>query len=109
MVAAASLEQMAAIGVARIQAHNRALTGRLVAVAREEGWRLLTPAEAERRGGTVCIGFERAAEVAGRLGEAGIWVDWRPGFGVRFSPHVYVEEVGVEKTIEVLRGVVGKK
>lgn len=107
MIAAASIEQIQAIGVEQIQAHNQALTGRLVAAAQAEGWRLLTPAEPDQRGGTVCIGFPQAAEVVKRLGEAQIWVDARAGFGVRFSPHVYVGEAAVMETVEVLRGMGG--
>jgi kynureninase len=106
MIARASLDQIQAIGVEWIQAHNQALTGRLVRAAQEEGWPLLTPAGAGERGGTVCIGFGQAEMVVGRLREAQIWVDWRPAFGVRFSPHVYVGEEEMGRTIEMLRQVV---
>jgi kynureninase len=105
MIARASIDQLQSIGMERIQAHNWGLSGRLVAAAQKEGWRLVTPAEAERRGGTVCIGFPQAEEVVRRLGEAGIWVDARAGFGVRFSPHMYVGEAAVSRTIETLRQV----
>jgi selenocysteine lyase/cysteine desulfurase len=97
VVARAGIEQIRAIGLETVAAHNQRLTNRLVELAQENGWRLLTPVEAEQRGGTVCIDLPGAAEVVARLERAGIMVDFRPSFGVRFSPHVYVTEEEIEE------------
>jgi selenocysteine lyase/cysteine desulfurase len=107
MVARTGIEQIRAIGVETIQAHNQRLTGLLVELAGNKGWPLLTPADPEHRGGTVCIGFEQAPEVVATLAAAGIEVDFRPSFGVRFSPHIYVTEDQMRETAETLQKLVG--
>jgi selenocysteine lyase/cysteine desulfurase len=103
IVARAGIEQIGAIGPQIIQTHNQRLTGRLIQAAQEHGWPLLTPTEPEQRGGTVCIGFPNPAEVVAALAAAQVQVDYRPAFGVRFSPHIYVSEEAVLETAELLQ------
>ncbi|MCI0394511.1 MAG: aminotransferase class V-fold PLP-dependent enzyme [Chloroflexi bacterium] len=102
MVARAGIDQIQAIGVESIQEHNRALTEQLVQFAQSRRWPLHTPAAPERRGGTVCIGFPDPQKVVAHLEAAQIWVDFRPSFGVRFSPHIYVSQADMTQTIRTL-------
>lgn len=88
-VAAASIRQIAQIGVERIRAHNLELTGLLIEGAQELGLKLNTPLDPAQRGGTVAIGLAADDPRAARLASAGVRVDRRPRYGLRFSPHIY--------------------
>ncbi|MFZ0547928.1 MAG: aminotransferase class V-fold PLP-dependent enzyme, partial [Candidatus Promineifilaceae bacterium] len=87
IIARSGIEQIRAIGLDTIQAHNHNLTDHLIHTAQENDWPLLTPTNPAQRGGTICIGFSNAAEIVHALAETKIKVDFRPSFGVRFSPH----------------------
>ena len=58
--------------------------------------------DVERRGGTVMIEVENAAEMVGRLAERKVFVDCRPGVGVRMSPHFFNTDEEVEEALGVL-------
>lgn len=103
IIARTGIDQIHALGLETIQAHNQQLTGRLVQLAQNNGWPLLTPADPAQRGGTICIGFPNAAEVVNALQKAQIKVDYRPAFGVRFSPHIYITESQIEETAATLQ------
>jgi len=99
VVARASIELVNRIGVARVRAHNRALTDRLVRAALERGLTLRTPHDPARRGGTVCVAFRDPQRVYRQLKEARIFVDVRPAYGVRFSPHIYTDAEEIDHAI----------
>lgn len=81
---------IAEVGQDRIRATSQPLTARLVDGATEAGWRVRTPRDAERRGGSVTIDLgEQTAAVARRLIDAGVIVDHRPGAGIRVGPHFF--------------------
>jgi selenocysteine lyase/cysteine desulfurase len=103
IIARAGIEQIMAIGLETIQAHNHILTGHLVQTAQENNWPLLTPADPAQRGGTICIGFPNAAEIVNALQQAQIKVDARPTFGVRFSPHIYTTQSQIQETTTTLQ------
>ena len=58
-------------------------------MADRHGWRVNTPRDPERRGGTVSIDMPNAQQVCRELLNRDILVDYRPKCGVRFSPHFY--------------------
>ncbi len=103
IIARAGIEQIRAIGPGTIQAHNHKLTGSLIQQAQENGWPLLTPTNPNRRGGTVCINLPNAAEVVSTLERANIMVDSRPAFGIRFSPHIYINQAQIKETADYLK------
>jgi selenocysteine lyase/cysteine desulfurase len=107
VVARSGIEQIRAIGLQTIQAHNHIRTNSLIQAALENGWPLLTPTNPAQRGGTVCIGFPNAPEIVSALKATGIKVDSRPAFGVRFSPHSYITEEQIVETAETLKTIVG--
>ena len=80
------------IGVPRIREKSKRMTSLLFEGARERGWRVHAPADPERRGGTVAIDVERGELVARELLARDIIIDYRPGAGVRVSPHFYNTE-----------------
>jgi kynureninase len=76
-------------GVDRIRAKSRRQTALLVEAARAEGWRVTAPADPDRRGGTVAMDVPHASEVKLELLRREVIVDYRPGAGIRVSPHYY--------------------
>jgi selenocysteine lyase/cysteine desulfurase len=99
VVAGAGIDVVNRLGVEHVRAHNRALTERLVSAALERGLTLRTPQDPEQRGGTVCVAFKDPQRACRRLKEAGVFVDVRPAYGVRFSPHVYNDAEDIERAV----------
>jgi len=99
VIARASIDLVNSIGVARVREHNQALTERLVRAALERGLTLRTPQDPARRGGTVCVAFPYPQRVYERLKEERIFVDVRPAYGVRFSPHIYNDAEEIDRAI----------
>ena len=75
-----------------IRAKSLRQTQKLIDLADARGFELRTPREAERRGGSVSILIPHAKEVAYDLNAEDIVCDFRPGAGVRFSPHFYTTD-----------------
>jgi kynureninase len=71
-------------------------TQRIVDLADARGFELRTPREADRRGGSVSVLMPHAKEVAFELNAEDIVCDFRPGAGVRFSPHFYTTDEEIE-------------
>ena len=80
----------------------------MVEFALEHGWRLNSPRETQERGGSVMIGVEDAPRTAARLAERKVFVDWRPGVGLRISPHFFNTDEEVREALEILKAVTGK-
>jgi kynureninase len=51
-----------------------------------------TPLDPEQRTGWIGIDFPEAGAVADRLNARRIFVDYRPGCGIRVSPHFYTSD-----------------
>ncbi len=83
-------------GVDRIRAKSIRQTTTLIELADRHGWRVNSPRDAGKRGGTVSIDMPNAERVCRELLKRDILVDWRPNAGVRMSPHFYTldEELG---------------
>jgi kynureninase len=86
-------------GVANIREKSQRQTARLVQLADQHGWRINTPRDPEKRGGTVSIDMPDSQQVCRELLTREIMVDWRPKAGVRFSPHFYNTDEEVELAI----------
>lgn len=102
------------IGAERIRDKSERQTGKLIAMADQRGWRVNTPRDPERRGGTVSIDMPNSQQVCAELLKRDILVDWRPNAGVRFAPHFYNNDEELEFAIsaveEILAGMgVGTK
>ena len=83
------LRMITEIGIQRIRHKSMRQTSRLIQLARARGWRVNTPLDPERRGGTVSISMPDSEEVCRELLKRNVLVDWRPRAGVRMSPHFY--------------------
>ena len=96
------------VGIDRIREKSKKQTARLIELAESHGWRVNTPCDPEKRGGTVSIEMPDSYEVCRELIKRDILVDWRPKAGVRMSPHFYNtdEELarGIAAVEEILKG-----
>jgi kynureninase len=94
------------VGIQRIRDHSKRQTARLIELADERGWKVNTPRDPERRGGTVSIDMPRAKHVCEELLRRDVLVDYRPRAGVRMSPHFYTSdeelEVGIKTAAEIV-------
>src|SRR5688500_2539460 len=96
------LDIIESVGVTQIAAESQRRTQLMIDFARERGWTINTPLEVERRGGSVMIGVEDAKSVAEQLAEQRVFVDWRPGAGLRISPHFFNTDEEVEEALRIL-------
>ena len=101
--AAPGLETIAAAGLPAIREKSKRQTAKLVALAGAEGWKVTAPRDPERRGGTVAIDLPHAKEVAAELNARDVCCDYRPGAGVRFSPHFYIRDDELDAAVAAAR------
>ena len=96
------LEIIEAVGVPEIAAESQRRTQWMIDFASERGWTINTPREKNQRGGTVMIGVDDAKGMSERLSERKVFVDWRPGAGLRISPHFFNTDEEVEEALNIL-------
>jgi kynureninase len=87
------------VGVEKIREKSKRQTAKLIHLADQRGWRVNTPRDPEKRGGTVSIDMPDSQEVCHQLLNRDILVDWRPQAGVRMSPHFYTTDEELEAAI----------
>jgi kynureninase len=89
-------------GIDAIRAKSMRQTSRLVELADARGYRVSAPRDPARRGGTVAVDVPHAYEVAQVLLENQVFVDYRPGAGIRIAPHFYTADQELEMAIELI-------
>jgi kynureninase len=87
------------VGVQRIREKSQRQTARLIELADQHGWRVNTPRDPEKRGGTVSIDMPDSQEVSRELLRRKIMIDWRPKAGVRMAPHFYNTDDEIQTAI----------
>ena len=92
VVAQCGHRMIAEIGVVRIREHNVRLTTMIADMALERGLRVNTPLEPAQRTGWIGIDFDDAARVCRELIARRVFLDYRPGCGLRVSPHFYTSD-----------------
>ena len=88
------------IGVERIREKNIRQTNYLIALAEEAGFQVTSPKEPSQRGGTITISHDRAAAIANELIRREFIIDYRPGAGIRISPHFYTSDEELQLVIK---------
>ncbi len=83
------------IGVPAIREHNVRLTTLLAEGALERGFDVPTPLDPARRTGWIGMDFPGAREATEELVARRIFVDYRPGCGIRVSPHFYTTDAEI--------------
>ncbi len=91
------------IGLEAIRAKSVRQTQHLIELAEEAGFRVTSPRQPEQRGGTITIAAEHAGAVTKELIRREFIVDYRPGAGVRISPHFYTKDEELELVIREMQ------
>jgi kynureninase len=107
-VARPGLKIVAEVGVEKIREKSKRQTALLIEMADRNGWRVNTPRDAERRGGTISIDMPNAQQVCAELLKCDVLVDYRPKAGVRFSPHFYNSDEELAKAIETIEDILSE-
>jgi len=91
------------LGVEKIRKKSVRQTSHLIDLAQEAGFAVTCPKESSLRGGTVTIAHEYAAAMTTELLSREFIVDYRPGAGIRVSPHFYTTDEELELLIKELQ------
>ncbi len=103
--ARAGLGIVGEIGAAAIREKSVRQSSRLVALAEREGWEVTASPVPARRGGTVAIDCPYGGAVSAALNARDVVVDYRPGAGVRLSPHFYTRDRELDEAVAAMREV----
>jgi kynureninase len=90
------------VGVEQIHQRNIELTNYLIDCADRSEIPIHTPRDAQHRGGTICLGVDRAETVVQKLAHLGIEVDNRSSQRIRVSPHCCNTEADCQFAIETI-------
>ncbi|HEU5237461.1 MAG TPA: aminotransferase class V-fold PLP-dependent enzyme [Pyrinomonadaceae bacterium] len=91
------------IGVAVIREKSIRQTQRIIDLAEDAGFRVTSPRDAAQRGGTITVWDDNAAAITKELVRREFIVDYRPGAGVRISPHFYTTDEELELVIAEMK------
>jgi len=94
--------------VEKIREKSKRQTARLIDLADRHGWRINTPRDPGKRGGTVSIDMPDSQRVCRELLARDVLVDWRPKAGVRFSPHFYNRDEEVDAAIIAVEAILNE-
>jgi kynureninase len=100
------LEILGKIGMRRVRENSMRQIARLIELAREQGFPLTVPEKPEERGGTVAVNPPHAYEISLELLQRDFVVDFRPGAGIRVSPHFYTSDEELEAVIREMRQII---
>src|SRR4029078_4103172 len=90
-------------GVEKIRAKSKRQTRRLIELVEEAGFTVTSPKDAADRGGTINIGHEDEGAITTELIRREFIVDYRPGAGVRISPHFYNSDEELELVVREMK------
>src|SRR5258705_2591483 len=91
------------IGVEAIREKSVRQTQWLIELAEAAGFRVTRPQDPARRGGTITVWDDNAAAITRELIRREFIVDYRPGAGVRISPHFYTKDEELELVIAEMK------
>lgn len=96
------------VGVEAIRANSVRQTRRIIEAADEHGWEVNTPRDDAARGGTVSVMVPDCEQVSRELLARDILIDFRPGAGIRLSPHFYNTDDEIDHAIATIAELVGR-
>ena len=91
------------IGVSAIREKSVRQTQALIELADEAGFDVTSPRDPSKRGGTVTIAAEQSGAVTKELIRREFIVDFRPGAGIRISPHFYTKDEELRLVIDEMK------
>jgi len=107
-VARAAFENLHAIGVDRIRAHNLALAHIILDRAEATGLTVHSPLADEQRTGFVAVDFPDSEAASKQLIAEHYKLDWRPNCGLRLGPHFYNTEAEVHRMMDRIVALAGR-
>jgi len=93
------------VGVKAIRENSVRQTTMLIDLADQYGYPVLSPRNAEERGGTVTVQPPHAYAVSRELLARNIKIDYREGAGIRIAPHFYNTDAEVRSAIETIAAI----
>ncbi len=90
------------VGVKTIRQESMRRTEFMIDFALERGWKVNSPRDVNQRGGSVMIYVDAGPEMVKRLAERKVFVDCRPGVGLRMSSHFFNTDEEVREAMEIL-------
>ena len=97
------------IGLDKIREKSVRQTQYLIELAQEAGFTVTSPKDPRTRGGTIAVWDEHAAALTKELVRREFIVDYRPGAGVRISPHFYTKDEELELVISEMKKIRDEK
>ena len=91
------------IGVEAIREKSVRQTQYLVQLAEAAGFQVTSPKDPNQRGGTITVWENNAAAITKELIRREFIVDYRPGAGVRISPHFYTKDEELELVVAEMK------
>lgn len=102
LAARAGHDAILEIGVPAIREHNIRLTTALADGALARGFAVPTPLDPAKRTGWIGMDFAGAERATRALVERRVFVDYRPGCGIRVGPHFYTSDDDIAAFFETL-------
>jgi kynureninase len=93
------------VGVERIREKSIRQTNLLIQLAEEADFKVTSPKNPADRGGTITIGHPDAAAITSELVKREFIVDYRPGAGIRVSPHFYNTDEELELVVKEMKSI----
>jgi kynureninase len=100
------VEIIGRVGVDAIRLKSLRQTQLIVTRADAAGFPVNTVRDPEKRGGTVVVNPPHAYEVSRELIARSILVDYRPGAGIRISPHFYNSDAEIHVVMDAIMEIV---
>ena len=91
----------------RFARESRRRTEWMMEFALERGWRINSPRDVNERGGSVMIDVDDGPAMVDRLAHRNVFVDCRPGVGLRISPHFFNTDEEVAEAMTILSRLIG--
>ncbi|HEV8587674.1 MAG TPA: aminotransferase class V-fold PLP-dependent enzyme [Pyrinomonadaceae bacterium] len=96
------LQIIAEVGVKTIREESERRTEWMIDFALDRGWKVNSPRDVNQRGGSVMIYVDDGPAMVKRLAERKVFVDCRPGVGLRMSPHFFNTDEEIREAMEIL-------
>ncbi|HUG52852.1 MAG TPA: aminotransferase class V-fold PLP-dependent enzyme [Vicinamibacteria bacterium] len=101
--ARAGYEVISAVGVEAIRRKSVRQVRLLLEAARARGLSTRTPEDPDRRGGMAVLDVPHGEAVTRELVRREVVVDYRPGAGIRYSPHFYTSDDEILHSLDQTR------
>jgi kynureninase len=90
------------VGIETIQSESQRRTEWMIDYVLDRGWKVNSPRDVNQRGASVMIYVEDGPAMVQRLAERKVFVDCRPGVGLRMSPHFFNTDEEVHEGMAIL-------